>query len=123
MDVDSTMQEHQKVISGNAFLVNRGTISWSSQKKELITLLTAEAKYIVAMHAAKEGIWLHHLIIKPFTPNISTTPLYCDNQATCKLATTDNYHACTKHIDVHYHFIQQTIQDKIFDIIHCPPII
>jgi hypothetical protein len=48
------------------------------------------------------------------------TPLYCDNQATCKLATTNNYHMHTKHIEVHCHFIQQAIQDKFFDIIYCP---
>jgi hypothetical protein len=90
---------------GNAFLVDRGAISWSSQKQELVMLSTAEAEYIAAMHAAKEGIWLHYLIIELFTPDTSMTPLYCNNQAMCKLATTDNYHACTKHINVHCHFI------------------
>jgi hypothetical protein len=43
-------------VSGSVFLVNEGTISWSSQKQELITLSTAEAKYIAATHVAKEGI-------------------------------------------------------------------
>jgi hypothetical protein len=119
-DVDGAMQEHQKVISGNAFLIDGGTISWSLWKQELVTLSTAEAKYIAAMHAAKEGIWLCCLIIELFAPNTSTTPLYCDNQAVCKLATTDNYHVRTKHIDIHYHFIWQAIQDKFFNIIYCP---
>jgi hypothetical protein len=31
-DVDGAMQEHQKVILGNAFLIDGGAISWSLQK-------------------------------------------------------------------------------------------
>jgi hypothetical protein len=119
-DADGVMQEHRKAISGNAFLIDGGAISWSSRKQELVTLSTAEAEYVAATHAAKEGIWLHRLIIELFTPDTSTTPLYCDNQAACKLATTDNYHTRTKHIDIRYHFIRQTIQDKFFNIIYCP---
>jgi hypothetical protein len=90
---------------GSTFLVDGGAISWSSQKQELITLSTAEAKYIVATYAAKEGIWLHHLIAELFTPDIKSTPLYCDNQATNKLVMTNNYNTYTKHINVHFHFI------------------
>jgi hypothetical protein len=47
----------------------------------VVTLLTAEAEYVAAIHAAKEGIWLHRLIGKLFVPITSPTTLYCDNQA------------------------------------------
>jgi hypothetical protein len=73
----------------------------------------------MATHAAKEGIWLHCLIAELFTSDIKPTPLYCDNQAANKLVITDNYHMHTKHINVHFHFIQQAIKNKIFDIIYC----
>ena len=39
----------------------------------------------------------------------SPTTLHCDNQAAIHLATDDNYHARTKHIDIQFHFIRQTI--------------
>jgi hypothetical protein len=68
-------------------------------------LSTAEAKYVMATHTAKEGIWLCCLITELFAPDIKVTPLDCDNQAVNKLVTTDNDHTCTKHIDVHFHFI------------------
>jgi hypothetical protein len=73
----------------------------------------------VATHAAKEGIWLRHLIAELFTPDIKVTPLYCDNQAVNKLVMTNNYHMRTKHIDVRFHFIRQAIKNKIFNIIYC----
>ena len=90
---------------GYAFFIDHGAVSWSSRKQELVTLLTAEAKYVAATHAAKEGIWLQRLIGELFSPIDNLTPLYCDNQAALMLAMTDNFHARTKHIDIHYHFI------------------
>ena len=53
---------------------------------------------------------------------LSPTPttLYCDNQAVLHLASKDNYHAHTKHIDIRYHFICQTIADKQITMVYCP---
>ena len=57
-DMDGASQPHCRAISSYTFLIDRGAVSWSSRKQELITLSTAEAEYIAAMHAAKECIWL-----------------------------------------------------------------
>ena len=119
-DADGASQEHRRAISGSAFLIDGGTISWSSRKQELITLSTAEAEYVAATHAAKEGIWLRRLLGEISPPIPKTTTLFCDNQAACKIATTDNFHARTKHIDIRYHFIRQTVEDGTFDIVYCP---
>ena len=58
MDADGSLQEHRHAISGYVFLVNRGAISWSSKKQELVTLSTAESEYVTATYAAKEALWL-----------------------------------------------------------------
>ena len=81
---------------------------------------TAEAKYVAATHAAKEAIWLRRLIFELFPMTTTPTPLYCDNQAALTLATTDNYHARTKHIDIRYHFIRDVVQKGSIDLIFCP---
>ena len=81
---------------------------------------TAEAEYVAATHAAKEGIWLRRLISELFGKiNIPTT-LYCDNQAALTLATTDNFHARTKHIDIRYHFIREAVDSEVFKLVYCP---
>jgi hypothetical protein len=59
-DVDGTSQDHRRAVSGHSFTVHRftidsGTISWSLQKQELVTL-TAEAKFVTVTPAAKEYI-------------------------------------------------------------------
>jgi hypothetical protein len=53
-DTDGSTQEDRHAISGYAFLMDGGTISWSSRKQELITLSTAEAEYVAATHMGKK---------------------------------------------------------------------
>jgi hypothetical protein len=120
MDADGAMQEHRCAISEYTFLINRGAISWSSQKQELVTLSTAEAEYVAATHAEKEALWLRKLIHELFPSLIAPTPLYCDNQVAIKLIKDNNYHARTKHIDIRYHFIQYTVQSNALKVIYCP---
>ena len=93
MDADGTSQEHRRAISGYAFIINGGAISWSSRKQELITLSTTEAKYVASTHAAKEAIWLCNFIGEVFAPLTSPTTLHCDNQSTIAIATNGNFHA------------------------------
>ncbi len=119
-DADGASQEHHHAISGFTFLINGAAVLWASRKQELITLSTTEAKYVTATHVAKECIWLCRLTEPLFGPASTPTTLYCDNQAALHLATEDNYHVRTKHIDIHYHFIHQTIADKTIDIKYCP---
>ena len=66
VDADGASQEHRRAISGYIFMVDGGAVSWSSKKQELVTLSTAEAKYVAQTHAAKEAIWLQHLLTEIF---------------------------------------------------------
>ena len=118
-DADGATQEHRHAISGYTFIFDGGAISWSSKKQELITLSTAEAEYVAATHAAKEAIWLRKLFGEIYPNSLSPTFLYCDNQSALKLATADNYHARTKHIDVRYHFIREVVARGAIKLAYC----
>ncbi len=39
-------------------------------------------------------------------------PLYCDNQSAICLAKNSTFHARTKHIDVRYHWIRDTVNSR-----------
>ena len=47
-DVDRSMAEDRKAVSGYAFMVNGGAVSWSAKRQEIISLSTTESKYIAA---------------------------------------------------------------------------
>ena len=80
-DANGATQEHRHTISGYAFLIDGGVVSWSSQKQELITLSTAKAEYVAATHTAKEALWLRQLLFELFPSLEAPTILFCDNQA------------------------------------------
>jgi hypothetical protein len=120
MDADGASQPHRHTISEYAFFIDGGTISWCSHKQEIVTLLTAEAEYMVVTHAVKEAVWLCRLKGELLSPLINPTMIYCDNQAALKLATDDNYRARMKHIDICYHYIRQVISAGEIAITYCP---
>ena len=119
-DTNGATEEHRHAISGYAFIIDGGAISWYSRKQELVTLSTAEAEYVAATHMAKEAIWLCWLIHQSFPLPTLPTTIFCNNQAAIKLAYDDNYHAHTKHIDIQYHFIRQVISEGIISLVYCP---
>ena len=83
-------------------------------------LSTAESEYVAAMHATKEAIWLRRLISKMFQPLMHPTTLYSDNQSAIALTHDGSYHACTKHIDICYHFIHFSVENGSISFLYCP---
>ena len=119
-DADGSMDEDRKAISGYAFLIDGGAISWSSKKQEIVSLSTTESEYVAATHATKEALWLHSLITEVFSPIEGPVMLFSDNQSAIALAKDHQYHAHTKHIDVHFHFICWVIDNGKLHLIFCP---
>ena len=105
-DVDRSISEDGQVISGYMFLIGRGAISWYSKSQEVVALSTTEAEYVATTHAAKEAIWLRYLFTQLFLSILAPTTVYSDNQSVITLSKHSQYHSCTKHIDIHFHFIR-----------------
>jgi hypothetical protein len=124
-DADGSMAEDRRAVSGYAFLIDGGAVSWGTKKQEVVSLSTTESEYIAATHAAKEALWLRSLITQVFgtihdaSPSHATT-LFSDNQSAIALAKDHQYHARTKHIDVRFHFIRWVIEDGKLVLIFCP---
>jgi hypothetical protein len=119
-DADGSMMEDRKAISGYAFIINGGAISWSTKKQEIVSLSTTESKYIAATYAIKEALWLRSLILQLFGTSLPATTLFSDNQSAIALTKEHQYHARTKHIDVHYHSICWIIEEGKIHLIYCP---
>jgi hypothetical protein len=120
IDADWASQPHRHCMSDYVVLLNGGPVAWSARKQPLIALSTAEAKYIVLTTVARELLYLQLLIEELYTELPLPTPIYCDNQATIALASKPKFQACTKHIDIHFHFIRQHVKDGTFKLLYCP---
>ena len=91
--------------SGFVFSLGIGAISWSSKKQPIVTLSSTEAEYRGAVVATCEAVWLKRILKDLGVPIKDPTPLYCDNMISIYLARNPVFHAWTKHIGMHYHFI------------------
>ena len=86
-------------------------ISWSSKKQHIVALSSTEAEYIVQTHTAKEALWLCSFLRELHSAPDDPLILNCDNQGVITLAKDNKFHARTKHIDMHYHFIREAVED------------
>jgi hypothetical protein len=119
-NADGSMAKDRHAITGYVFLIDGGAIFWSSKRQEIVSLSTTKSKYITVMHRMKEVLWLCSLLSKVFQPIKPLTTLFSDNQAAISLTWDHQYHALTKHINVHYHFIQWVIEQGSLCLIYCP---
>jgi hypothetical protein len=119
-DADHASQTHRHSINGFAYFLGDGSISWSSKKQPVITLSSTEAEYIALTHAAKEAIWLRKLLSELSNAPDEATALFSDNLGAISLTKDPTYHARTKHIDVRFHFIRQTVSSRQISIPYCP---
>jgi len=119
-DVDGSMAEDRHTISGYAFMLFGGTVSWSAKWQEIVSLSTMESKYVAITHAAKEGLWIRSLLSQLFPGKLDPTTLFSDNQSTVTLTKDHQYHTRTKHIDIQFHFICYVIENSSIRLIYCP---
>ncbi|CAM8902732.1 unnamed protein product [Rhodiola kirilowii] len=90
-------------------------ISWKSQLQSIVALSLIEAEYIAATETVKEAIWLMGMIKE--IQGVSRVPiLHMDSQSALYLCKDPVYHERTKHIDVRFHFIRDTVESKEVEI-------
>ena len=96
------------------------TTAWSSKKQPIVALSSTEAKYRGAALATCEAIWLKRLL-KDLQEEVSDpTTIYCDNLNNIQLAKNPVFHARTKHIEVHYHFVRERVLSGEVELQYVP---
>ena len=101
--------------SGSLVLLAGAPIHWRSQKQRLVTLSTSEAEYIAFSETTRELLHLRNLLTELGRNNTPT--VYCDNQSTIKMLTGEAKGTRrTKHIDIKFRFVEQTISDNRINV-------
>ncbi|MCO5586307.1 hypothetical protein L7F22_040246 [Adiantum nelumboides] len=102
--------------SGYTFSFGSAAIIWSSKKQPTAALSSTEAEYKGAIVVACEVAWLKMLLQDLEIQVQDLIVIYCDNLSSIQLAWNRVFHACTKHIEVHYHFIRERVLDIDIDL-------
>ena len=119
-DSDHASQYHRHSISGYAFLINGGAVSWSLKKQLVMALFTTEAEYIATAHSVKEALWLWAFMGEITRPLSAPMVLNCDNQSAIALTKDGQFHVRIKHIDLRFHFIREAIANGAIAVAYCP---
>ncbi|MCO5587642.1 hypothetical protein L7F22_066993 [Adiantum nelumboides] len=93
------------------FSLGSAAITWSSKKQSTIALSSTEAEYGGAVVAACEVAWQELLLGDLGMQVQRPIVIHCDNLSSIQLARNRVFHARTKHIEVHYHFIREGVLD------------
>jgi len=104
--------------NGFMFSFGSGGVSWSNKKQPTVALLSTEAEYRGATIVACEVVWLLKLLSNLGQLVDVLVVIYCDNISSILLVNNAIFHARTKHIEVHYHFIREKFLAKEIDLIH-----
>jgi histone deacetylase 1/2 len=104
------------------FTLAAGPITWQSKKQLTVSRSSTESEYRALSDGAQEGVWLHRLLQElqyPSNPSTEATThratptpsivIFCDNQSAIKLSHNPVFHAKSKHIEIHYHFIRERV--------------
>lgn len=109
----------RKSTTGYVLLFNNCPVSWCSRKQPIIALSSTEAEYIACAESCKEMIFVKSLIEELLGTKLKTK-LFVDNTSAIKLIKNGQMNKHSKHIDVRYHFINEKINEKLFELEYCP---
>ena len=91
-----------------------------SKKQAVVALSTSEAEYVVLSLATQEVVWPRKLLTDLRVTLPGPTVLVEDNQGVIAIMKNPVGHTRTKHIDIHYHYILEAVQNGIVDLLYYP---
>jgi hypothetical protein len=104
-------KKDRKSITGWVAKLNGDPISWSSKKQRVVALSTCEAELYAEGAAVQEVLWLRDLMSELGLQVQFGSLVYGDNQSTIAVSQNGVKGERTKHVDVKYHFITQTVEE------------
>ena len=106
--------------SGFCFLFGASCISWLSKKQPTMATSSCEAEYMAAFTATVECVWLRRLLADLDVGQQSSTTILTDSQSALAVARNPMFHACTKHIEVHYHYVRERLSAGEISLAYVP---
>lgn len=126
--------------SVGAYLVTLGDnpISWHSKRQATASKSSTESEYLALSSGAQEAVYIRRLLLElQLLPDCevflqctndnivsalpsSQTTIHYDNDGAIKLARNPVFHARTKHIEVHHHFVRERVLEGEINIQYIP---
>ena len=112
--------ENRRSVTGYAFVLCGGLISWASRRQKTVAQSSVEAEYMAMAEGVKEAIWWRTFLGELSQRSDTPTPIHADNMGAIALARNPEHHARTKHIDVKFHLTRQEVESGTVSLHHVP---
>jgi hypothetical protein len=102
-------KDDRRSVTGYAFMLGGGAVSWQAKKQQTVALSSVEAEYMAAAQATKETMWWRTFMTELGMHLTSATTLCSDSQGSIALSRNPEHHARSKHIDIRHHFVREQV--------------
>jgi hypothetical protein len=93
--------------TGFCFMLGNSCISWLSKKQPTVVTSSCEAEYRATFTTTVECVWLRRLMTCLDAGQSSPITIFIDSQSALTISKNPVFHACIKHIEVHYHYVRE----------------
>ena len=112
--------ETRKSTSCNMCRLGNAIIAWKSKKQPIVALSSTEAEYIALCAETQEVLWLRRLLAGIDLLQKDPTTIFEDNQGAMALSKNPKNHSRTKHIDVKFHFVRESVNNGTIAVEYRP---
>ncbi|MCO5566415.1 hypothetical protein L7F22_020092 [Adiantum nelumboides] len=105
---------------GSLGITGCSCISWLSKKQPTVATSSCEAEYRAVFTATVECVWLRRLMADLRVGQDIANTIYTDSQIALAIARNLVFHARTKHIKVHYHYVRERLSAGEISLAYMP---
>ncbi|GJX18429.1 putative ribonuclease H-like domain-containing protein [Tanacetum coccineum] len=106
----------RKSTTGGCQFLGKRLISWQCKKQTIVANSTTEAEYVAAANCCGQVLWIQNQMLD-YGFNFMNTKIYIDNESTICIVKNPVFHSKTKHIEIRYHFIRDSYEKKLIQVI------
>ncbi|GJU53609.1 hypothetical protein Tco_1227323 [Tanacetum coccineum] len=106
----------RKSTTGGCQFLGKRLVSWQCKKQTIVANSTTEAEYVAAANCCGQVLWIQNQMLD-YGYNLMNTNIYIDNESTICIVKNPVSHSKTKHIEIRYHFIRDSYEKKLIQVI------
>ncbi|GKB88440.1 putative ribonuclease H-like domain-containing protein [Tanacetum coccineum] len=106
----------RKSTTGGCQFLGKRLISWQRKKQTIVANSTTEVEYVAAANCYGQVLWIQNQMLD-YGFNFMNTKIYIGSESTICIVKNPVFHSKTKHIEIRYHFIRDSYEKKLIQVI------